>query len=110
MLTGLTIIITIVIVLGIVMIVTSERESLLMVNGMMFAIFGATALFWVARGTIRYLRNDSDLLWLYRPISTLPEWLGYVGLAVTAGLLVITIALLVDDYIHLPRRQKGGSR
>ena len=108
MLTGLTIIIAIVIVLGVVMIVTSERESLLMINGMMFAIFGATALFWIAKGTIRYLRDSSDLLWLYRPLATLPEWVGYVGLAVTAGLLILSVVFLVDDFVHLPRRKKGG--
>lgn len=109
MLTGLTIIIAIVIVLGVVMIVTSEGESLPLTNGMMFATFGATALFWIARVTTPYLRKDAGLLWLYKPISTLPEWAGYVGIAITATLWVVAVALLVDDYIHLPRRRKGGN-
>ncbi|QJU08447.1 hypothetical protein FBF28_02625 [Candidatus Saccharibacteria bacterium oral taxon 488] len=109
MLTGLTIIIAIVIVLGVVMIVTSEGESLPLTNGMMFATFGATALFWIARVTTPYLRKDAGLLWLYKPISTLPEWVGYVGLAVTAGLLILSVVFLVDDFVHLPRRRKGGN-
>lgn len=109
MLEGLTIIIGVIIVLGVVMIMTSEGDSLPLVNGMVFATFGATALFWTAKGTIQYLSKDSSLLWLYKPISTLPEWAGYVGLAVTAGLLIVSIAFLVDDFVHLPRR-KGGSR
>lgn len=109
MLVGLTIIIATIIALGVVMIMTSEGDSLPLVNGMIFATFGATALFWIAKGTVQYLRGDgSGLLWLYRPLATLPEWVGYIGMATTAGLLVISIALLVDDYIHLPRRRKGG--
>ena len=107
MLEGLTIIIGVIIVLGIVMIMTSEGDSLPLVNGMVFATFGATALFWVARGTIQYLPSNSSLLWLYRPLATLPEWVGYVGLAVTAGLLILSVVFLVDDFAHLPRR-KGG--
>ena len=108
MLAGLTIIIATIIALGVVIIVTSENDKLILTNGVMFTIFGATALFWVAKGTIQYLHQGSSLLWLYRPISTLPEWVGYVGLAVTAALLILSIVFLVDDFIHLPRRKKGG--
>lgn len=109
MLVGLTIIIAIIIILGIVIVTTSEGESLPLTNGMMFATFGATALFWIARVTTPYLRKDTGLLWLYKPIATLPEWVGYVGVATTAILWVVAVALLVDDYIHLPRRRKGGN-
>ena len=108
MLEGLTIIIGVIIVLGGILVLTSENDSLALTNGIMFTVFGATALFWAARGTIQYLSKDSSLLWLYKPLATLPEWVGYVGLTVTAGLLIISIAFLVDDFVHLPRRQKGG--
>ncbi len=110
MLEILTIIIATIIVLGGILVLTSEDDSLVLVNGIMFVTFGVTALFWTARGTVQYLSKDPSLLWLYRPLATLPEWVGYTGMATTAGLLVISIALLVDDYIHLPRRQKGGRR
>lgn len=109
MLEGLTIIICLVIIIGGILIATSKDDHFALAGGMMFAIFGATALFWVARGTIRYLSKDSSLLWLYRPLATLPEWVGYVGLAVTAGLLILSVVFLVDDFVHLPRR-KGGRR
>lgn len=108
MLVGLTIILAMIIVVGVVMIMTSEGDSLPLVNGMMFTVFSTTALFWTARGTVQYLPSNSSLLWLYKPISTLPEWAGYVGLAVTAALLILSIVFLVDDFIHLPRRKKGG--
>lgn len=108
MLEGLTIIIGVIIVLGGILVLTSENDSLALTNGIMFAVFGATALFWTARGTVQYLRDDSDLLWLYGPLASLPEWVGYIGLAVTAGLLILSVVFLVDDFVHLPRRKKGG--
>ena len=109
MLVGLTIILAVIVVVGVVMIMTSENDKLILTNGIMFAVFGMTAIFWTARGTIQYLSKDESLLWLYKPISTLPEWAGYVGLAVTAALLILSIVFLVDDFIHLPRRRKGGN-
>ena len=109
MLTGLTIVIGVTIVLGIVITATSRDDGFTAVSGLMFAIFGTTSLFWIAKGTIQYLSKDSSLLWLYKPIAALPEWVGYVGVAITAILWVVAVALLVDDYIHLPRRRKGGN-
>ncbi|QCT40804.1 hypothetical protein FBF24_02795 [Candidatus Saccharibacteria bacterium oral taxon 488] len=108
MLEGLTIIIGVIIVLGGILVLTSENDSLALTNGIMFTTLGLTALFWTARGTVQYLSKDSSLLWLYRPLATLPEWVGYVGLAVTAGLLILSVVFLVDDFVHLPRR-KGGN-
>ena len=108
MLEALTIIIIAAIVLGAVTSMASMNDKFTTVSGLMFTVFGFTALFWVARVTTPYLRNAS-LLWLYKPISALPEWLGYTGIAVTAVLWVLAIVFLVDDFVHLPRRRKGGN-
>ncbi|QHU90485.1 hypothetical protein GWK74_03060 [Candidatus Saccharibacteria bacterium oral taxon 488] len=109
MLEGLTIIIATIIVLGVVIITTSRDDSFLMVSGMMIASFGATALYWVAKNVAPHLRRDSTIGWLYKPIASLPEWMGHAGLGATAVLWILAIVFLVDDYIHLPRRRKGGN-
>ncbi|WLD46898.1 hypothetical protein [Candidatus Nanosynbacter lyticus] len=108
MLGGLTIIIIASIVLGAVTSVASKSDEFIMTSGIMFTVFGLTALFWVARVTTPYLRKDSGLLWLYKPLASLPEWMGHAGLGATAVLWILAIVFLVDDYIHLPRRRKGG--
>lgn len=110
MLEGLTIIIGLVIVTGGALIATSKDNNFGLVSGMMTSALGLTALFWVARVTTPFLRADSTVRWLYKPLADMPEWVGYTGAAITATLWVVAVALLVDDYIHLPRRQKGGSR
>ena len=109
MLEGLTIIIATIIVLGVVIITTSRDDSFLMVSGMMIASFGATALYWVAKNVAPHLRRDSTIGWLYKPIASLPEWMGHAGLGATAVLWILAIVFLVDDDIHLPRRRKGGN-
>lgn len=108
MLEGLTIIIGVTIVLGIVITATSRDDRFLMVSGMMFAAFGVTALFWVAKAVGPYLRVSEGIGWFYRPLANLPEWIGYAGIATTALLWTVAVAFLVDDFVHLPRR-KGGS-
>ncbi len=102
----LTIIIIAAILAGIMTTVAAD-DNFTAVSGAMFTVFGTTALFWTARSTIQYLSKDEPLLWLYKPLSVLPEWVGYVGAAITVVLWVMAIALLVDDFAHLPRR-KGG--
>ena len=109
MLESLTIIITVIVVAGIVITATSRNDSFLMVSGMMIASFGTTALYWVAKNVAPHLRKDSTIGWLYKPIASLPEWMGHAGLGATAVLWVLAIVFLVDDYIHLSRR-KGGRR
>ena len=109
MLEGLTIIIIASIVMGIVTTMASAGDKFARMSGVMFATFGATSLLWVARVTTPYLRKDSGLLWLYRPLADMPEWIGYVGIAITVVLWVMAVALLVDDFVHLSRR-KGGRR
>ena len=109
MLEGLTIIIATIIVLGVVIITTSRDDSFLMVSGMMIASFGATALYWVAKNVAPHLRRDSTIGWLYKPIASLPEWMGHAGLGATAVLWILAIVFLVDDDIHLPRRRTGGN-
>ena len=104
----LTILIAAAILMGIMTSAASAGDKFTMVGGIMFATFGATAMFWVARVTTPYLRKDAGLLWLYGPLATLPEWVGYTGIAVTAVLWVLAIVFLVDDFAHLPRRKKGG--
>ena len=105
----LTIIIAMIIIVGVTLVMLSRYDSLLTVNGAMLTTFGLTVLFWTARGNVSYIRESSAVRWLYKPLADLPEWVGYTGLAVTAGLLVASIAFLVDDFVHLPRR-KGGNR
>lgn len=107
MLEGLTIIIIASIVMGIVTTMTSAGDKFTMVSGVMFTIFGLTALYWTAGAVAPHLRKDSTVGWLYKPLASLPEWVGYIGAAITAILWVVAVALLVDDFVHLPRR-KGG--
>ena len=108
MLTGLTIVIGVTIVLGIVITATSRDDGFTAVSGLMFAIFGTTSLFWVAKAVGPYFRVSEGIGWFYRPLATLPEWVGYMGAAITAILWVVSVTLLVDDFAHLPRRRKGG--
>ena len=104
MLESLTIIITVIVVVGIVITATSRNDSFLMVSGMMIASFGATALYWVAKNVAPHLRKDSTIGWLYKPIAGLPVWLGHMGIGATIALWVVA------DFVHLPRRKKGGRR
>lgn len=108
MLEGLTIIIIASIVMGVVTTMASTGDKFARMSGVMFATFGVTALFWVVKA-VTPLRKDSAVSWLYRPLADMPEWIGYVGIAVTAVLWVLAIVFLVDDFAHLPRR-KGGRR
>lgn len=108
MLEWLTILIIGAIMMGIMTAMAAD-DKFTAVSGVMFTVFGATSLFWTAKGTIQYLSKDSSLLWLYGPLATLPEWVGYTGAAITVVLWVMAVALLVDDFVHLSRR-KGGRR
>ena len=108
MLEGLTIIIIASIVMGIVTTMASAGDKFARMSGVMFATFGVTALFWVAKAVGPYLRVSEGIGWFYRPLANLPEWIGYAGIAITAILWVVSVALLVDDFVHLPRRKKGG--
>ena len=109
MLEGLTIIIGLVIVTGGALIATSKDNNFILVSGMMTSALGLTALYWVAKATAPYLREEAESIrWLYKPLASLPEWVGYVGVAITAILWIVSVALLVDDFVHLPRRKKGG--
>jgi len=110
MLESLTIIITVIVVVGIVITATSRNDSFLMVSGMMIASFGTTALYWTARAVAPHLQGDSKIEWLYKPLASLPEWMGHAGLGATVALWVVAVVFLVDDFVHLPRRQKGGRR
>lgn len=107
MLEVLTIIIIAATIVGIVTSVASKGDEFIMTSGIMFTAFGLTALFWVAKAVGPYLRVSEGTGWFYRPLATLPEWIGYAGIATTAILWVVSVALLVDDFAHLPRR-KGG--
>lgn len=108
MLEWLTIIIITSIVMGIVTTMASAGDKFARMSGVMFATFGVTALFWVARVTTPYLRADSTVRWLYKPLADMPEWIGCAGIAITVILWIVSVALLVDDFAHLPRRKKGG--
>lgn len=109
MLEGLTIIIGVIIVLGGILIATSKGDSFVLVSGMIITTFGSTALYWIAKATAPYLREEAESIrWLYKPLASLPEWVGHIGVATTAILWVASVALLVDDFAHLPRRKKGG--
>ena len=107
MLEGLTIIIIASTIIGIVTSVASKGDEFIMTSGIMFTVFGLTALFWVAKAVGPYLRASEGIEWFYRSLATLPEWIGYTGIAITAILWVVSVALLVDDFVHLPRRRKG---
>ncbi len=76
MLEGLTIIIVGAIMMGIMTSVTSAGDKFTMVGGIMFATFGATAMFWVAKAVGPYLRVSEGIGWFYRPLANLPEWIG----------------------------------
>ena len=108
MLESLTIIITVIVVVGIVITATSRNDSFLMVSGMMIASFGATALYWVAKNVAPHLQGDSKIEWLYKPLASLPVWLGHMGIGATIALWVVAVTFMVDDFVHLPRRKKGG--
>lgn len=107
MLEGLTIIIIAATIIGIMTSVASKDDKFIMTSGIMFAIFGITALFWVAKA-ITPLRKDPAVGWLYRPLADMPEWIGCAGIAITVILWIVSVALLVDDFVHLPRCKKGG--
>lgn len=107
MLEWLTVIIIAAIIAGIMTTVAAD-DKFTTVSGVMFTVFGLTALFWTARAVNPRLHEDSAVSWLYKPLASLPEWVGYVGVATTAILWVVSVALLVDDFAHLPRRRKGG--
>lgn len=107
MLEGLTILIVGAIMMGIMTAMAAD-DKFTAVSGVMFTIFGTTSLFWTAKGTIQYLRDDSSLLWLYKPLADLPEWVGHAGIGATVALWAVAVAFLVDDFAHLPRRKKGG--
>ena len=108
MLEWLTILIIGAIMMGI-MIAMAADDKFTAVSGVMFTVFGLTALFWTARAVNPRLHEDSAVSWLYKPLASLPEWVGYAGIGATVALWVVAVTFLVDDFAHLPRR-KGGNR
>ena len=108
MLEWLTIIIATIIVLGGILIATSKGDHFVLVGGMMITVFGLTALYWTTKSVAPHLRKDSTLGWLYKLIASLPEWVGHVGFGATVALWAVAVVFMVDDFVHLPRRKKGG--
>ena len=74
----------------------------MMMIGMISTTFGLTIMFCTVKEFTPYLREGSVIKWLCKPIATIPEWVGWLGLVATTVLLVVDVILLVATPLTSP--------
>lgn len=100
MLEILTVLLVAIIATGVIMIVFSEGELVIALNGVMLSVFGASALLTTAKMTAA-ARHQQSLRWLYEPLTTLPDWVLTVGVAITAALFITALIVVMDHLADL---------
>ena len=106
MLEILTVLLVAIIGIGVIMIVFSEGEPTIALNGVMLSVFGASALLTTAKMTAA--AQHRSLEWLYGPLAALPNWVLVVGVAVTAALFIMALIVVMDYLANLLCRWRGG--
>lgn len=106
MLEILTVLLVAIIGIGVIMIVFSEGEPTIALNGVMLSVFGASALLTTAKMTAA--AQHRSLEWLYGPLAALPNWVLVVGVAVTAALFITALIVVMDYLANLLCRWRGG--
>jgi len=99
MLEILTVLLVAIIVTGVIMIVFSEGELVIALNGVMLSVFGASALLTTAKMTAA--ARQRSLEWLYEPLAALPEWIIQGGIVVTAAMFGLSVIFLMDSLADL---------
>lgn len=104
MLEILTVLLVAIIGIGVIMIVFSEGEPTIALNGVMLSVFGASALLTTAKITARH----QSLEWLYEPLAALPEWILQGGIVITVAMVGLSVLFLMDSLADLLCRWRGG--
>ena len=99
MLEILTVLLVAIIATGVIMIVFSEGELVIALNGVMLSVFGASALLTTAKMTAA--ARQRSLEWLYEPLAALPEWIIQGGSVVTAAMCGLSVIVLMDSLADL---------
>lgn len=107
MIEGLTIIITILVAAAMALALISD-DTFGKATGLAMAVFGITAFIAVGKTSEKEGYTPSLLKFFFRPFAEVPDWVLIGGISIAAVLAAIATFALVDDYIHLPRRKKGG--
>ena len=108
MLEILTVLLVAIIATGVIMIVFSEGELVIALNGVMLSVFGASALLTTAKMTAA-ARHQQSLRWLYEPLTTLPDWVLTVGVAITAALSAVLSGRMAE-YSSLEKSSMATNR
>lgn len=108
MLEILTVLLVAIIVTGTVMILFSERDLVMGLNGVMLLLFGASALLATAKMTTA--RHQQSLRWLYEPLAALPNWVLIVGVVVSAALFITALIVVMDCLADLLCWWRGSRR
>lgn len=95
----LTILLVAIIVTGTMMILFSEGDLVIGLNGVMLSVFGASALLTTAKMTAA--AQHRSLEWLYGPLAALPNWILVVGVAITAALFITALIVVMDHLADL---------
>lgn len=95
----LTILLVAIIVTGTMMILFSEGDLVIGLNGVMLSVFGASALLTAAKMTAA--RHQQSLRWLYGPLAALPDWVLTVSVAITAALFITALIVVMDHLADL---------
>lgn len=88
--------------------IAASGDTFVRLSGMAMATLGITAFCRI--GTLLE-RGRATPPWLepfFRPFADVPDYFTVAGLTAAGTMAVAAIVALVDDYIHLPRRKKGG--
>ncbi|QJU05115.1 hypothetical protein FBF32_02610 [Candidatus Saccharibacteria bacterium oral taxon 488] len=102
----LTILLVAIIVTGTMMILFSEGDLVIGLNGVMLSVFGASALLTAAKMTAA--RHQQSLRWLYEPLAALPEWILQGGIVITVVMFGLSVLFLMDSLADLLCRWRGG--
>ena len=94
MLEILTVLLVTIIVTGTMMILFSERDLVIGLNGVMLLLFGVSALLATAKMTAA--AQHRSLEWLYGSLTALPNWVLIVGVVVTAALFITALIVVMD--------------
>ena len=77
-------------------------------TGSAMAVFGVTAFIAVGKTSEKDGYTPSLLKFIFRPFADMPDWVLIGGISIAVVLAAIATFALVDDFVHLPRRKKGG--
>ena len=108
MLEILTVLLVAIIATGVIMIVFSEGELVIALNGVMLSGCGAAPLLTTEK--ITAAAGQRSFEGLYEPLKALPEWIIQGGIVVTAAMFGLSVIFLMDSLADLLCRWRRNRR